>query len=69
MKTFSAITLLAIFAVIAVIGSSVQAAGHESHMRVRRSSGCPDLAKCSQSCKKEGHHGGYCMILNICICV
>ncbi|KAL1418918.1 hypothetical protein MTO96_025549 [Rhipicephalus appendiculatus] len=69
MKTFSAITLLAIFAVIAVISSSVQAAGHESHLRVRRATGCPDFDACLASCKKEGHRGGYCMIPFYCVCM
>ncbi|KAL3213670.1 hypothetical protein MRX96_007689 [Rhipicephalus microplus] len=68
MKNVSAITLLAALTVFTLMNCGIEAAGNQPHLRIRRGTGCPDLGQCFVSCYKEGHIGGYCILLS-CVCI
>ncbi|KAL1483785.1 hypothetical protein MTO96_032964 [Rhipicephalus appendiculatus] len=71
MKVSGVLALIAIFTVFVIMSCRTEAAELKPHARLRRATGCPNIEKCIDSCRKEGHQAGTClpMIIPICVCL
>ncbi|KAL3216442.1 hypothetical protein MRX96_033086 [Rhipicephalus microplus] len=59
MKVSAAFSLITILTVFVIMICRTEAAELERHVRLRRATGCPNIDKCIDSCRKEGHSTGY----------